>query len=168
MSIEHPFLVPVADLLRGGGGARAVTRSAPIAELRNRAAEVPGDRAIAVEVTLERVTDGIVVRGLVHASWDAPCSRCLAPVSGAVDAPVDELYERHPVEGETYALDGDTLDLEPMVRDALLVELPAAPCCRASCAGLCPRCGIDRNYETCECTSDEPDPRWAALDSLEL
>ena len=73
-----------------------------------------------------------------------------------------------PLEGETYPLDDDTLDLEPLVRDALLLELPLAPLCTEDCAGLCPSCGADRNETQCDCRVDDTDPRWAALRSLEL
>jgi uncharacterized protein len=81
---------------------------------------------------------------------------------------VDELFEEEPIEGETYRLDHDVLDLEPMVRDALALELPPAPVCQEACQGLCPTCGIDRNHATCDCGAEEPDPRWAALRSLDL
>jgi uncharacterized protein len=81
---------------------------------------------------------------------------------------VDELFEAVPLEGETYLLEDDVIDLEPMVRDALLLELPLAPLCRDDCAGLCPTCGANRNDEPCDCAEAEPDPRWAALRSLEI
>jgi uncharacterized protein len=55
-----------------------------------------------------------------------------------------------------------------MVRDALLLDLPAKPLCRDDCAGLCATCGIDRNHGSCDCHTEELDPRWAALRSLEL
>jgi uncharacterized protein len=121
-----------------------------------------------VDVSLERISDGLVVRGAVGAAWTAVCSRCLAPVTGVVEVHVDELYEPHPLEGETYPLDDDVLDLEPLVRDCLVLELPAAPLCRPECAGLCPSCGIDRNVATCDCSTEDFDPRWAALRSLDL
>ncbi len=137
--------------------------------MRGPGAEIAADRPIVVEVTLERVSDGIVVRGTVSAGWEAACSRCLVPVGGELALQVGELYERQPLEGETYLLaDDDVLDLEPMIRDALLLELPAVPLCRSECAGLCPTCGVDRNLTGCSCADHEPDPRWAALRSLEL
>jgi len=82
---------------------------------------------------------------------------------------VGELYERQPLEGETYLLsDDDIVDLEPLIRDALLLELPAVPLCRPDCQGLCPACGVDHNLTSCDCTDAEPDSRWAALRSLDL
>ena len=55
-----------------------------------------------------------------------------------------------------------------MVRDALLLDLPLVPLCRSDCAGLCPTCGANHNAVACDCATDEPDPRWAALRSLEI
>jgi uncharacterized protein len=168
MAAPNPFRIPVADLLKRHGAARVEHVSAPLPALSGRGAEVAADRAIDLDLTLERVSEGIVVRGTVQAHWQAACSRCLAPVEGDVAVHVDELFESHPLAGETYLLDHDVIDLEPLVRDALLLELPAAPLCREACAGLCPECGIDRNDASCDCGTEELDPRWAALRSLDL
>jgi DUF177 domain-containing protein len=172
-TLPNPLRIPVADLLRSPGAVRDLDVSArPIdcgggTDLGTGAAEVPHDAPVRVTGTLERVGEGIVLRGVVHAPWQAACSRCLQPVTGVIEVHVDELFEPHPLAGETYRLDDDALDLLPLVRDALLLDLPAAPLCRPDCAGICPQCGTDRNTGTCDCRDDEPDPRWAALRSLE-
>jgi len=168
MALPHPFRIPVADLLRRSGSSRALQLEAPVAGLAGPGAEIAADVPVALDLTLERVSEGIVVRGMVRAHWAAACSRCLAPVGGEIAVHVDELYEPHPLAGETYALEIDIIDLEPMIRDALLLEVPAKPLCRDDCAGLCPSCGIDRNVAGCECGTTELDPRWAALRSLDL
>jgi uncharacterized protein len=168
MPTPTPFRIPVADLLKRPGAARGVRVRGPLADLRGQGAELPADAPIEVDATLERVSEGIVVRGSVTASWRAACSRCLAPVDGDLSVHVDELFERHPLAGETYQLDDDVVDLEPLVRDALLLDLPARPLCDVDCAGLCPECGIDRNAAACDCGTEELDPRWAALRSLDL
>jgi uncharacterized protein len=67
---------------------------------------------------------------------------------------------------ETYPLVGEHLDLRPLVRDALLLELPIAPLCRDDCRGLCPTCGADLNEGTCACEDPTSDPRWSVLDRL--
>ena len=103
---------------------------------------MPDDEPVRVEGTLERIGEGMVVRGTVHAPWRAGCSRCLQPVEGTIDVHVDELFETAPLEGETYLLDDDVIDLEPLVRDVLLLELPPAPLCRDDCAGICARAAV--------------------------
>lgn len=169
MPTTSAFRIPVANLLRRPGASRSVQVEGVLADVRGPGAEVPADRAIAVDLTLERVSEGIVVRGTVTATWDAACSRCLVPVGGELSVAVGELYERQPLEGETYLLaEDDVIDLEPLIRDALLLELPAVPLCRPDCQGLCANCGIDHNLASCDCDTTATDPRWEALRSLEL
>jgi uncharacterized protein len=80
--------------------------------------------------------------------------------------PVRELFETTPDEEDIYLLKGDQIDLEPLVRDAVLLELPQAPLCTEGCRGLCPTCGTNLNEGTCPCETEVRDPRWAALDEL--
>jgi uncharacterized protein len=167
-STSSALRIPVADLLRRFGATRHVDLDATVADLHTGAAEVPPDVPVHLDATLERIPEGVVTRGTIQAPWRAACSRCVQPVEGDITVHVHELFEPEPLEGETYRLDEDALDLEPLVRDALLLELPAAPLCDPECRGLCPTCGADRNETTCDCTFDELDPRWAALRSLDL
>jgi uncharacterized protein len=167
-STSSTLRIPLAAALRHPGNARPVVVAAELDGLSGIAAEVAAGSPVAVDLMLERVPEGIVVRGTLTAAWNAACSRCLEPVAGEISVHVDELFETHPLEGETYKLDEDVIDLEPMVRDALLLELPLAPLCADDCAGLCATCGANRNVTHCECATQEIDPRWAALRSLEL
>ena len=167
-STSTTLRIPLAAALRHPGNARPVVVAAELDGLSGIAAEVAAGSPVAVDLMLERVPEGIVVRGTLTAAWNAACSRCLEPVAGEISVHVDELFETHPLEGETYKLDDDVIDLEPLVRDALLLELPLAPLCNADCAGLCVTCGANRNLTHCECVTTELDPRWAALRSLEL
>jgi uncharacterized protein len=190
MSTADPLRIPIADLLRRPGAAREfavqaqvgggpATTSAPrdrpeaqlhgrLDQLGNGVAQVAPGESVQVAGTLEHVADGIVLRGSIHAAWQGSCSRCLRPVAGEIVVHVDELFEPAPLAGETYLLEEDVLDLAPLLRDAVLLELPGAPLCAEDCAGICPTCGADHNEVSCECVVDEPDPRWAALRSLEL
>jgi uncharacterized protein len=68
---------------------------------------------------------------------------------------------------DTFAFDGEKIDLEPVFREQFVLAVPFAPLCREDCKGLCPQCGIDRNSGTCSC--EKPiDPRLAALKGLKL
>ena len=73
------------------------------------------------------------------------CRRCLRPLDGVVVADVDELYQEHVTDPDAFPIEDGQLDLAPMVRETVLLELADAPLCRHDCAGLCPSCGIDRN-----------------------
>ena len=167
-STSTTLRIPLAAALRHPGNARPVVSSVELDGLAGVAAEIEAGKPVAIDLLLERVPEGIVVRGNLTATWSSGCSRCLEPVGGEISVHVDELFESHPLEGETYKLDEDAIDLEPMVRDALLLELPLAPLCDPDCAGLCATCGANHNLTRCECVTTEIDPRWAALRSLEL
>lgn len=162
------FRTNVADLLHRPGSRRALHLAAPLPGLAVTGSSVPDDAPVTVDVLLERVHEGIVVRGAVRAHWDASCSRCLRPIGGEVECEVQELFEATPLDGETYPLEHDTVELALPIRDMVLLELPVAPLCRPDCAGLCPVCGCDRNDDPCSCDQTTPDPRWAALSQLEL
>ncbi len=167
MSASTGLRLSVADLLRHVGSRRAVEIEEPVEGPAAGIVSMPAGEPVRIEVGLERIHDGIVARGTVRTRWESSCGRCLRPVSGEMEVHFDELFEIEPLEGETYPLERDTIDLEQMVRDVLLVEMPTAPLCRPDCAGLCAECGADRNDDACDCTSDDSDPRWAALRSLQ-
>jgi uncharacterized protein len=168
MTTLTPFRIPVADLVRRPGASRSVHVAAPLADMGVLGSAVPADAPITADLTFEQVSEGIVVRGEITAPWASPCSRCIKPVQGTASVHVDELYERHPLDVETYQLEDDIVDLELLVRDSLLLELPKVPLCRDDCQGLCANCGADRNTTSCDCATDEVDPRWAALRTLDL
>lgn len=156
----------VADLL-ARPGAR-VTRTGQVTLDAPGTAARATDDSLELDLVLEHVTDGIVVHGSVSGIWTANCSRCLEPVSGPFTVAVRELFEKEPVEGETYPVVDDEIDLELPLRDAVVLELPTVPLCRRDCAGLCPSCGVNRNEAACDCATQPDDPRWAALDDLRL
>lgn len=147
------------------GASRGFERHAVVAGLATEAAGV-GDDPVDLDLRLEGVAEGVVVNGSVGGAWHAECSRCLEPIQGPFDLEVHELYEVDPVDGETYLLADDEIDLVPLVRDTVVPRLPHAPICADDCRGLCPRCGVDRNHEECDCAETVADPRWDALDEL--
>ncbi len=156
----------VADLLHHPAARRPVHIEADASQLGGVGGARLDDQPLFFEAVLERVPDGVVVQGTVRGFYAAQCSRCLRPVHREVVTPVRELFEADPVEGQTYPLVGEEIDLELPVRDALLLDLPVAPLCREDCAGLCSACGADRNETSCDCDLTIPDPRWDALRGL--
>jgi uncharacterized protein len=153
--------IDVADLLAHPGTRRDVRVSATLEGLAGSAARVI--EPVEVGVSLERIPDGIVVRGTVTARWQGQCSHCLADLDEPIALHVDELFEADPVEGETYPIEGHEIDLEQLARDAVLLELPLAPHCPTPCVS-------DADEPDAESASDEGrlDPRWAALSELEI
>lgn len=115
----------------------------------------------------------IIVRGRIRGTLVDQCRRCLEPVERELDesvtlvyAPVDELAE---LGGDVRQLADDTteLDLGEAVREELVLGVDRYALCRPDCRGLCPVCGTNLNENTCECSTDEPDPRWDVLRSLQ-
>lgn len=160
------LVVNVADLVHRPGARRHERVSGWIGELRVVGTVVPMGTEVAVDALLEWVHEGVLASGQVVAGWEGECRRCLRPLTGQTSAEFRELFEPRPQEGETYPLRHDHIDLEPLAREALLVELPLAPVCRPDCRGLCPTCGADLNVGPCACPSAEGDPRWQVLDGL--
>ncbi len=137
---------------------------------------------IALDMLLESVSGGILVRGSLRASAVTSCARCLTPTTRDWSVDVLELHRSSSVqdadeedEGDEEDLDyrlveGDTqLELDQMVRDALVVGQPVRVLCRPDCAGLCATCGTDRNVAPCDHGAEPAgDPRWEALKDLRL
>jgi uncharacterized protein len=165
---RHAFVVPVADLLRRPGSVREEHREAVLDGLAVSGSTVVEGAPVTVDAHLESVNEGIVVTGHVRAPWRGECRRCLRTVEADVDATLLEVFEAEPVEGETRRLEGTTIDLEPVAREAVLLELPQAPLCTEACRGLCDRCGVDRNEDPAHTHEDPGDPRWSALDALKF
>lgn len=161
-------MVNVAELVRRSGMQKEARASLPASGLRIVDSAVPDGADVNVDVALESVADGILVAGHVDAPWQALCRRCLEPVRGMVDAEVRELYQQaeRATSDDAFTFRGEQLDLEPMVREAILLELPLAPLCRPDCAGLCAVCGANRNQTHCGHAETVRDERWAAPDEL--
>jgi uncharacterized protein len=108
----------VSDLLHHPASRRPEHIVIPGSELGGVAGARLSSAPLAVDVMLEQVPDGIVVHGTVAAEYESECSRCLEPVRATFSVPVRELFERAPIDGETYQLEGEDVDLELPVRDA--------------------------------------------------
>jgi uncharacterized protein len=128
------------------------------------------EESVQIDIELDVVTEGVMVSGAVVSHWRGPCARCLTMVSGSSVAEVQELFETQPVEGESYLLGEELLDLAPMVRDAMLLELPSVVRCREG--EPCLDADLEGYIDGDEAADDESgpprlaDPRWSALDEL--
>ena len=164
---------------RQAGSAKTHQLTVPAPDdMRLELARVPVGADMQLDVRFEAVTEGVLVTGSVIAPLAGECARCLAPLASSVTARFTELYlytrdrhdkhdrfdENEEQDDEELYLDGDLLDLEPVLRDAVVLALPMSPLCREECPGLCIECGVpladagpDHGHE------DVPDPRWAAL-----
>lgn len=161
-------LVDVRDLLVDRGAARKVTLEERIDGLGTELARVPGEVPVRMDVVLEPVSAGVAVSGPLSGKIAYSCARCLKPFDRDFRFEVRELFAPEASEDDDeYPIHEGHIDLEPMVRDTVVLAMPFSPLCRPDCLGLCERCGGDRNLGECTC-GPEADPRWTILDQLQL
>jgi len=176
---KNPLVLDVRSLQRRPGSMVTVTRSVPApAGLGVAMARVPERSPIDLDLRLESVLEGVLVSGTADLQISAECSRCLEPVDWHEEFDLTELF-RYPstdargavVEEDDESddplpmLEDDLIDLEPTLRDAVVLDLPLAPLCSEDCLGLCSVCGV-RLEDDPQHTHDTSDPRWAALAAL--
>jgi uncharacterized protein len=148
-----------------------VERSAPApADWRVELIGVPEGAPVALHLRLESVMEGVLVTGELDVPVTGSCARCLEPIEDRITLDVQELYayegsttEATSEEDEVRRVEGDYLDLEPLVRDAVVLSLPLAPVCTEDCAGLCVDCGERLDDLPADHSHEVLDPRWAAL-----
>jgi uncharacterized protein len=169
---RRPLVFDTRALSRRPGSARTVKLSAPApADLHNGIARIPEGAGMTLSVLLESVVEGVLATVTATAPVAGECARCLEPLTSSVEVSSQELfsYQQDGGDGQEdgYSLDGDLLDLEPALRDALVLALPLAPRCREDCPGLCAECGArlaqagpGHRHDT------HRDPRWAELRQL--
>ncbi|MDQ3939737.1 MAG: YceD family protein, partial [Actinomycetota bacterium] len=130
-------------------------------------ARLSTEAPLSAELRLESVVEGILVTGPASAPAAFECARCLKQFRGEVELEVCELFAAPghlDSEEDAYRVEGEEIDLEPMLRDAVTLALPLNPLCDPDCRGLCAQCGREMARHTEECTQDATDPRWADLD----
>ncbi|MCV2393980.1 YceD family protein [Actinotalea sp. M2MS4P-6] len=173
-----PFVLDTHELGRRPGTMRTVSRTVPAPEdLGTAVIGVPAGSDLELDLRLEAVMEGILVSGTVRGGTVGECVRCLDEVVGDVDVEIQELYvypERARVavedgddEEDLRELEGDLIDIEPAVRDAVVPALPFRPVCSPECPGLCPQCGARlADPENADHAHEVTDPRWQALADL--
>lgn len=165
--VVSQWAVPVAELLRHPGARREVDVTGALGDVAVTASRIAAEAEVQVTGVVESLDSTTVqFKGRVRVGWEGECRRCLGRASGELDVEVRELFERAPESEDIYPLTADRVDLEPLARDAIYLELPQAPLCRAECQGLCPECGADRNTADCGHVAGGLDPRWDALRDL--
>lgn len=177
---RRPLVLDTRPLGRRPGSQWRDTWTVPApAGLGRDLVRVPAASDLELDVRLEAVLDGVLVTATVTAPTTGECARCLDEVRDVLTVGFTELYS-YPEQAERYArtsgtgpeddevrhLAGDLLDLEPAVRDAVVLALPGSPLCGPDCRGLCPTCGVRLDDAGGDHSHDENDPRWAALRGL--
>jgi len=166
-NVKSPYAVAVFDILRRPGEMREKKLDIVIPEgFGNAVIGVPTDGMLHLDLRLEALHDGILVSADVDGEAVGECVRCLIEVHLPVEVELQELFAYSRDEAFDYQVHDDTIDLEPVVRDAVVLSLPFQPVCQEDCLGLCPQCGV-RLLDNPGHEHEAPvDPRWAALSGL--
>ena len=167
MATTNPFVISVRDLIGKPGDMREKNLVVDAPEkLGESLASVPEGRAITLDVRLESVHEGIFVSGTISTTADAECGRCLEPITLEIDSDVDELFAFSANDGYDYQVVDETIDLESVVRDQVVLQLPFQPVCSTDCPGLDPETGQKRPEGWTPSETTDIDPRWAELEKL--
>ncbi|MFB9516606.1 YceD family protein [Streptomyces purpureus] len=180
---RNPLVFDTHELGRRPGALQRISRSvqAPKEGLGVEGViGVPEGAPVEIELRLESVMEGVLVTGTARASAEGECVRCLEPLRQEVEADFQEMFSypdtddrgRKAATGDDAEDDEDMtpledgmFDLEPVLRDAVVLALPMQPVCREDCAGLCAECGANLNDDP-DHHHDAVDIRWAALQGL--
>jgi uncharacterized protein len=166
-----PWVIDTRDLGRRAGAMRRYHRDVQLpAALGIDVIGVAAGDHIILDVRLESVVEGVLVSGTASMTVTGQCARCLDPLNDRLEVALTELfaYPDTATDGTTdpdevsRVVDG-LVDLEPVVRDAVLLALPQAPLCSEDCLGLCPECGGKRAELGTDHRHETMDQRWAAL-----
>ena len=162
--VTGPFVIPVRDLIHRPGEMREHSFEVPAPDKWGEGlVSVPEGETIAVDVRLESVHEGILVSGDIDTEYAGVCGRCLTDIAQGLQVEFQELFA-YPGEDEAdFEVQDDHVDLETLVREAVVLSLPFQPVCQPDCPGLDPATG-ERLTESAGAELSQPaDPRWAAL-----
>jgi uncharacterized protein len=170
-----PLVLDTRELGRRPGSQRTTSFSAEApAELGIEILGVPEGSQIEFDLRLEAVMEGVLITGTATAALEGECARCLEPIEDTISVDVQELFvyddprtaTGDDEDDDVRRLEDDLVDLEPLLRDAVVLALPYQPLCREDCPGLCVECGA-RLADDPDHRHDAPiDPRWAALQDV--
>lgn len=134
--------------------------------------------ATGVAELLPHTGEEIRVQGRVVANLEAECDRCLGTARFAIDTPFDLFYrpntavnreEEHAIdegEAEIGFYDFPGIELEDIIKEQVLLQLPMQHICSPDCKGICPNCGLNRNETDCGCAAQTGGDRWQALKDI--
>ena len=160
----EPVTVDVARLIDEQGGVLDIEAKFEMESVVVGGHEYSPESPVLATVTLYNAGSGVVASGTVSTDLRVECSRCLEPFDLHVEAPINGLFldpsaaQEVGDDEEWEPLQGETIDLAPLIVSSLTVELPFAPLHDEECKGICPTCGVDLNCETCSCDADAPQP----------
>ena len=182
----NPFILNTHDLPRRAGEMKEYQLDIPAhARIGIPLIAVPEGDLVELDIRLESVAQGVLASAEIYAVAHGECIRCLDPVEVVIDRKLQELYRYEPtnekgrkkrrededvdLEGEEeLQMEGDLMDLEIPIIDAIILTLPVNPLCSDECLGLCPDCGEKWEKLPEGHAHEVIDARWSGLDGLDF
>jgi uncharacterized protein len=165
--MSESLQVSVHDLINKPGTMREKQVDVVIDEpMANFAIGIPAGSTIEIDARFESVHEGILVTGDAFATASGECSRCLDPIDSAVEVEFQELFAYSGTSEDDFVVENESIDLDQVIRDAVVLSLPFQPVCSAGCKGLCVTCGAKLNEDPQHAHEAPVDPRWNALTNL--
>ena len=166
-----PLVIDIRDLARQPGAGRDIVTQVPApADLGLELIKIPQGSPLELDLRVESVAEGVLVTGVVRGTAEAECGRCLTATTEDVQVDLTELFaypgtktDETTDEDEVNRLIEDRADLESVIRNEIVTELPLTPLCKPDCEGLCAECGERLEDLPEDHTHELIDPRWAAL-----
>jgi uncharacterized protein len=165
--MSESLQISVHDLINKPGTMRERQLDVVIDEpMANFAIGIPAGSTIEIDARFESVHEGILVTGDAFATASGECSRCLDPIDSAVEVEFQELFAYSGTSEDDFVVENESIDLDQVIRDAVVLSLPFQPVCSAGCKGLCVTCGAKLNEDPQHAHEAPVDPRWNALTNL--
>jgi uncharacterized protein len=169
-----PLVLDIKDLPRSPGSQRAVRQTVPAPkDLGLDLVGVPEGADLFLDLRLQSVTEGVYVSGTISGPLVGECGRCLRVINDSISVDLGELFayensttDETTEEDEIGRVRDDLIDLEPALRDAVVLALPQNPVCREDCPGMCPDCGVPWDELPADHGHEQLDSRWAELSKL--
>jgi len=161
------YSVSVHDLMHKPGAMRKVELNIVTEDaMANYAIGVAAESKLEIDLKLESVHEGIYVSGEVFGVAQGECGRCLDPINGELEVDFQELFAYSGTSEDDFTVEAEQIDLEQVIRDAVVLSLPFQPVCNEDCLGLCATCG-EKILNQAQHVHEAPiDPRWNALQKL--
>jgi uncharacterized protein len=158
------FVIPVHDLMHRAGTMREMhTKINLESELGAGLARVAKGGEIDLKLRLESVHEGIYVSGELQTDAQGECSRCLDPVRMPIKVDIQELFAYSLEVEDDLLVQDEQIDLEQVIVDSVVLNLPFTPICSEDCLGLCPECGVKMVEDPNHAHEAPIDSRWSEL-----
>ncbi len=159
--------IAVHDLMHKPGSMREkVIEHTVLERLGNYAIGIEAGEVLEIDLRLESVHEGILATGEAFGRASGECGRCLDPIESDVEVDFQELFAYSGTSEDDFVVENEQIDLDQVIRDAVVLSLPLQPVCQQDCEGLCITCGAKLSDDPQHAHEAALDPRWIGLQQL--